>query len=60
MPELTGLIGLFLIQSVLEGGVALPQYGMELRLVAHTAEVERVAGCEDDNLLGEVSVVGIV
>ncbi len=60
MPELTGLVGLFLIQSVLESGVALPQYGVEFRLIAHTAEVEWVTWCEDDHLFGEISVVGII
>lgn len=60
MPKLPGFVGFFLIQRILEGGVALPQCGMELRLVAHTAKVEWITGCEDDNLFGEVSVIGIV
>jgi hypothetical protein len=33
---------------------------MEFRLIPHAAEVERIARGENDDLLGEVTVIGVV
>lgn len=60
MPELTGFVVFFLIQSVLERSITLPQQLVEFRFILDTAKIERIARREDDNLLGEISVVGIV
>lgn len=33
---------------------------MELELVADGTKIEGLAGCEDDDLLGEIAIVGVV
>ena len=61
MPELARrVVALPVVQVVLELGVALAQPRVELDLVPHRVEVERLPGAEDDGLLGEVPVRGIV
>lgn len=40
--------------------IALGEEGVELELVLEIGELEWLAGGEDDDLLGEVAVVGIV
>ena len=60
MPELPYIVGLLRVQLVFESGVALAKNGQELFLVLHAIEVERVARVEDDDLLGEIAIIGIV
>ena len=60
VPELAGVIWLFGIEGVFEGGVALAEEGVEMGFVGHGVEVEGLARGEDDDLFGEVAVAGIV
>jgi hypothetical protein len=60
MPELAQVIRLLIIEIIFEGSVAMPQLLKEFVLRAHGIEVEGFAGREDDNLLREVAVVGVI
>lgn len=50
VPELAGVGGLGVVESVLELGVALGEEGVELELVANEGEVEGLARGENDDL----------
>ena len=59
-PELAG-IGICLgVEVVFELDVAPGQERLELELVLEVGEGEGLAGTEDDDLFGEVAVVGVV
>lgn len=60
VPQLPALVVILFVQLILELCVSLAQDAVELGLVFERAEDEGVAGMEDDDLLGEVTVVGIV
>lgn len=60
MPQLPTLIWDFRIQCVLEIRVPLPQLLVELWLIGHAIEIERLTGTEDDYLFREVSIMRIV
>lgn len=61
VPQLARRVLAFaVVELVLEFGVPLAQDALELDLVSHRGEVEGLAGAEDDGLLGEIAVVGVV
>ena len=60
VPELPGVVGLLSVESVFEGSIALAKERMEMGFIGHGVEVEGLAGGEDDDLFGEVPVVGVV
>ena len=60
VPQLPGRVPRLGIQRIFKGGVPLRQLLMELGLVLHLVELERFSGGEDDDLLAEVAIVGIV
>lgn len=60
MPQLAEVVVFLQVERILEVGVAMPQLLEEFVLRLHGVEVERVAGREDDDLLGEVAVAGVV
>lgn len=66
VPELPRVGGLAaaadgaVVEGVLELAVALAEEGVEFELVADGAEVKGLARGEDDDLFGEVTVVGVV
>ena len=60
MPQLSTIIWHVGIKLVFEGSVASTQLAVEFRLVCHTIEIEGLARVEDDDLIGEVTIVWIV
>lgn len=60
VPELPGVVVLLRVEGVFELGVPLSHFGVECRFVADRVEAEGFARAEDDDLLGEVAVVGVV
>lgn len=60
VPELTGVIEGFLVEGVFEFGVAFSEEAVEVEIVANGGEVERFARVEDDDLFGEVAIIGVV
>lgn len=60
VPQLPRIIGLDLIEPILELGVPLAQQPVERWAVLDVVEVERLAGTEDSRVLGEIAVMRIV
>lgn len=60
VPELSGFVVLLGVQLVFEIRVPLSQDPLEFRFVSHLVELERFAGVEDDGLIGEVAILGVV
>ena len=60
MPELTGLVFSLLVQLVFEVSVAFTQFGVKGCFVGKRIEVEGRARGEYRDILGKVSVTGIV
>lgn len=60
MPKLPRLVHFLLIQSIFKLGVAKSQLLVEFRFVLDLGKVEWLARREDDGLLREVAIVGIV
>lgn len=60
MPELAEIVWFLIVKIVFESGIAVSELLKEFVLRAHRIEVERFAGGEDDNLLGEVAVIGVI
>ena len=60
VPHLTGVVWVFGIEGIFEGGIALAEEGVEVGFVGHRVEVKGLAGGEDDDLFGEVAIVRIV
>ena len=60
VPELAGLVGGFSVEDIFEGSVAVAEEGAEFGFVAYAIEVEGVAWAEDDDLFGEISIIGVV
>ena len=60
VPQLPRIVRPGRVEGVFELGVALAQEGVELGLVAHRVKVEGLARVEDDSLLGEVAIVGVI
>lgn len=60
VPELSRIVGGDVVQLVFELGIALAKEGVELGFVAHVVEVKGLARVEDDGLLREVAIIGVV
>lgn len=60
VPELTSIVWMLGVERILEVGVALAQEGVKMGFIGHGVEVEGLAGGEDDDLLGEIAVIGVV
>jgi hypothetical protein len=60
MPELAKLVWFLVVKRIFEVRVAVPQLLEEVMLRAHGIEVEGIARGEDDDLLREVAIVGVV
>ena len=60
VPELPRVVGGVFIKVVFELGVTLAEEGVKFGFVAHGVEVKGLAWVEDDSLLGEVAIVGVV
>lgn len=61
MPQLAGrVLPLLVVEQVLELGVPASQLGLERKIIAEGVEVEGLSGAENDGLLGEIAVMGIV
>jgi hypothetical protein len=60
VPELAEIVWFLIVKIVFESGIAVSELLKEFVLRAHRIEVERFAGGEDDDLLGEVAVIGVI
>lgn len=60
MPKLAQFVWFLVVQRIFEGGVAVPQLLEEVVFGAHGIEVEGITWGEDDDLLREVAIVGVV
>ena len=60
MPELAGIVVLLCVESIFKLCIPLSQLGKEGRFVWQSVEVEGFSGAEDDDLLGEVAVMGVI
>lgn len=60
MPELAEIVWFLIVKIVFESGIAVSELLKEFVLRAHRIEVERFAGGEDDDLLGEIAVIGVI
>jgi hypothetical protein len=60
VPELAEIVWFLIVKIVFESGIAVSELLKEFVLRAHRIEVEWFAGGEDDDLLGEVAVIGVI
>ena len=60
VPELTVIVWRLFVEFVFKGCITLAQDLVKFKLVAHAIEIERIARTEDNDLLGEVSIMRVV
>ena len=60
VPELASWVALDGVQLVLERCIALGKQALELGIVLHAVEIERLARVEDGSFFGKVAIAGVV
>lgn len=60
VPQLSNFVIRLLVQLIFELSISLSQDFLKFKLIADAIKIKRIARIEDNGLIGEVPIMGIV